>query len=180
MLDTNNDGKLTQADDPYAPYWPGVEYVDWVGLSVYHFGTTHPYGHNQPPEPGKFVAQLRGTYHGELGDEGYVPDFYKIYGERMQRPVAVPETAALYIPGRPGPRALAIKQAWWRQVFADSTHRQMPWLRMISWFEWYKYEKEVNAEVDWKVTRNPVIRAAFRDALPSWLRFAADVPHCTS
>ncbi|KTR02132.1 hypothetical protein NS184_16640, partial [Curtobacterium luteum] len=37
-LDTNGDGKLTAADDPYAPYWPGASSVDWVGLSMFSFG----------------------------------------------------------------------------------------------------------------------------------------------
>jgi hypothetical protein len=34
-LDTNNDGRLDQMDDPYSPYWPGEEYVDWVAASIY-------------------------------------------------------------------------------------------------------------------------------------------------
>ncbi|RKO91033.1 hypothetical protein BDK51DRAFT_9156, partial [Blyttiomyces helicus] len=33
LFDTNNDGVLDQNDDPYAPYYAGDEYVDWVGLS---------------------------------------------------------------------------------------------------------------------------------------------------
>ena len=26
------------SDDPYAPFWPGDDVVDWVGMSVYHWG----------------------------------------------------------------------------------------------------------------------------------------------
>jgi hypothetical protein len=37
-LDTNANGYLDQSDDMYSPYYPGNQYVDWVGLSVYHFG----------------------------------------------------------------------------------------------------------------------------------------------
>lgn len=37
-LDTNGDGNITQSDDMYDPYWPGAEYVDFVGMSVYWFG----------------------------------------------------------------------------------------------------------------------------------------------
>jgi hypothetical protein len=25
-------------DDPYTPYWPGDEWVDWIGMSLFHFG----------------------------------------------------------------------------------------------------------------------------------------------
>jgi hypothetical protein len=38
LLDTNNDGKIDMSDDPFMPYWPGEEAVDWVGMSVFHFG----------------------------------------------------------------------------------------------------------------------------------------------
>ena len=33
-LDTNGDGKFDHSDDPYSPYYPGDDYVDWVGQSV--------------------------------------------------------------------------------------------------------------------------------------------------
>lgn len=35
LLDTNGNGQLDPEDDPYGPYWPGDEYIDWVGLSAY-------------------------------------------------------------------------------------------------------------------------------------------------
>lgn len=37
-LDTSGDGQLSPLDSPFAPYYPGDEYVDWVGLSVYYKG----------------------------------------------------------------------------------------------------------------------------------------------
>jgi hypothetical protein len=37
-LDTTGDGQFTFQDSAFAPYWPGPEYVDWVGLSVYWKG----------------------------------------------------------------------------------------------------------------------------------------------
>jgi len=43
-LDTNGDGKLSMDDDPYSPYWPGDDAVDWVGLTLYHFGDVYPWG----------------------------------------------------------------------------------------------------------------------------------------
>jgi hypothetical protein len=41
ILDRDHDGKLTEADDPYAPYYPGDAYVDWVGITGY-FPTSGP------------------------------------------------------------------------------------------------------------------------------------------
>jgi beta-mannanase len=36
VLDTGGDGQVTGLDDPYAPYWPGEDAVDWAGLSPFH------------------------------------------------------------------------------------------------------------------------------------------------
>lgn len=171
-LDTDGDGTVTGADDPYAPYWPGRRYVDWVGMSLYHWGSAYPWGENEVPEKGKFVDLLRGTYDGADGDQRAVPDFYRTYGARLRLPVAVTETAALYVPGRGGASELAIKRAWWEQVLAPANSRRLPWLKMVNWFEWRKHEPEVGRTVDWTVTRDRRIRRAFTRAVPPWLRFA--------
>jgi hypothetical protein len=171
-LDTNGDQAVTGADDPYKPYWPGRKYVDWVGMSVYHWGDAYPWGENEVPEAGKFVQLLRGTYDGDNGDDSAVPDFYAEYGAGMRLPVAVTETAALYVPGRGGASELAIKRAWWDQVFAPRNAHRLPWLKLVDWFEWRKDEPEVGTTVDWTATRSKRVRHAFTAALPGWLRFA--------
>ncbi|KAI8906387.1 hypothetical protein EDD86DRAFT_193299 [Gorgonomyces haynaldii] len=33
-LDTNKDGKIDSQDDPYMPFYPGDDLVDWVGLYI--------------------------------------------------------------------------------------------------------------------------------------------------
>ncbi|KAI9203316.1 uncharacterized protein BJ171DRAFT_569028 [Polychytrium aggregatum] len=37
LLDTNRDGTINALDDPYSPFFPGREYVDWVGVSLYYY-----------------------------------------------------------------------------------------------------------------------------------------------
>ena len=170
-LDTDGDGRVTGADDPYAPYWPGRRYVDWVGMSIYHWGAAYPWGENEVPEPGKFTDLLRGTYKGAGGDQRAVPDFYAVYGQGQRLPIAVTETGALYAPGRGGAAELAIKRDWWRQVFAADHARRLPWVKMVNWFEWRKQEPEIGGVVDWTSTHGAVGRA-FRADLPTWLRFA--------
>lgn len=167
LLDTDGDGAVTGADDPYAPYYPGDDAVDWVGLSLYHWGHTYPWGENEVPEDGKFLAQITGTYDGLGGDETGLPDFYATYAEGGDAPMAIVETAALHQPGAPGPSALEVKQAWWRQVFADDVATRLPRLRMINWFEWRKAEAEIGgATIDWTATTDPDLAAAFRADLP--------------
>ena len=36
----------------------GDDYVDWVGLSIYHFGTTYPYGQNVLPEAHELTSTV--------------------------------------------------------------------------------------------------------------------------
>ena len=177
-LDTNHDGVVNKQDDPYAPYWPGTAAVDWVGISLYHWGSSYPWGANVIPEPGKFRAQLTGTYDGAGGDDRAVPDFYAIYGVQHHKPVAIAETAALVNTSRDTSSQLAIKQAWWQQVLAEDVPATFPDLKMINWFEWDKYEVEVHARVDWTATKVPAVRNAFTKQLPRWLRFGHPGPGC--
>jgi hypothetical protein len=177
-LDTNADGALSGEDDPYAPYYPGDDAVDWVGMSLYHWGSQYPWGENELPEAGKFVQQLTGTYAGANGDDSAVPDFYTVYGHDHGKPVAIPETAALFVPGAGGADELALKQAWWEQVFAPGIAEKFPQVKMVNWFEWHKQESEVAGSVDWTITTTPRIREVFTGALPDWLRYGPDTS-CT-
>lgn len=177
-LDTDADGLLTMADDTYAPYYPGDDAVDWVGISLYHWGNQRPWGNNEVAEGGKFLAMLTGSYTGTAGDDAQVPDFYQVYGVDHNRPVAIPETAAIFTPSRGGVSEKEVKQAWWRQVFAEDTHAKFPQLKMINWFEWSKYEIEINDQVDWRSAGSPAIRDAFLSDLPDWLRYGENLPTC--
>jgi hypothetical protein len=167
-LDTNGDGWLTAADDMYEPYYPGDDVVDWVGMIIYHWGAVFPWLENEMPLPNSFAATLRGT-----GLLPPIPDFYARYcaDRTHQKPLAIPETAALYNPQRsPGPGEFQIKQAWWRQIFNafdDDSNSvniavDLPKLKCLNWFDHYKPEAEAQHEwIDWRVSADPVIREAF-------------------
>jgi Glycosyl hydrolase family 26 len=169
LLDTDGDGTLTIADDAYLPYYPGDDVVDWVGMSLYHWGSAYPWGENELPEEGKFAAQLTGTYSGLGGDETAATDFYQTYAVEHGKPLAIPETAALVVPGGDPEQELGIKRAWWRQVLAEDIADRFPQLKMVNWFEWDKFEPEVGGDVHWTVANDPKIRSAFIADLPSWL-----------
>jgi hypothetical protein len=175
-LDTDGDGTLTEADDPYAPYYPGDDVVDWVGMSLYHWGNEYPWGENEVPEENKFIAQLTGTYDGLNGDETAVPDFHAEYVAERGKPLAIVETAALYDPDGAGPSEAEIKGAWWMQVFSDAVREAFPRIRMINWFEWHKYETEVDGELDWRISADPALGRELLSTAPSdWLLFAEDL-----
>jgi hypothetical protein len=179
VLDTDGDGQLTMNDDSYAPYYPGDEFVDWVGVSLYHWGNQHPWGNNDITEPHKFIDMLTGNYDGTAGNDLGVPNFYQVYGIEHHHPVAIVETAAIFTPSRMGETELAVKQAWWRQVFSEETHARFPQLKMINWFEWRKYEIEINDWVDWRAAGSPAIRDAFVADLANWLKYADSVRGCS-
>jgi hypothetical protein len=168
-LDTNADGELGLTDDPYAPYYPGDDAVDWVGMSLYHWGNAYPWGENEIPEADAFLTQLTGTYRGLDGDHTAVPDFYATYAAAHNKPMAITETAALFDPAGAGSE-VAIKAAWLEQVFSAETRTAFPALRMINWFEWRKTEPEVGgAVIDWRVSGSPDLAAEFAERARTWL-----------
>lgn len=177
LLDTNQDGRLDAGDDPYAPYWPGAAYADWVGMSLYHWGTTYPWGANTVPAAGKFAQLVTGA--APPGSPA-VPDFYADYAARYSKPFAIVETAALYRPGGGGAAESAIKSAWLAQVISADTHARFPLLRIVNWFEWSKFESEVNAVVDWRIAADPGLRASFVAAMTGGFSLGPAVPKAPS
>jgi hypothetical protein len=166
-LDTNGDGQVTGADDPYAPYYPGDGYVDWSGLTHFHWGGAFPWGENEIPEPGKFVDQIRGIYVGANGDESYLPDFYGTYVETPAKPFMVLTSALYNEEAADGDARLDIKREWWRQVFS-APGEALPELRLVEWFERRQESPEANnVLVDWMITHDAGVREAFLEDLPT-------------
>lgn len=164
-LDTDGDGALTGADDPFAPYFPGAEHVDWVGLTVYHFGSAYPWGENEVPEDGKLVAKLRGTYAGLGGDESASPDFAQVYAEATGLPLVVSETAALFSTGQDGVGATEqdIKTAWVEQALDPGLGSALPALRLVVWFDQDKLEAETGETTLWSHSRDEALTALVRE-----------------
>ncbi len=177
LLDTNGDNILNQEDDMYAPYYPGDVHVDWVGISIYHWGSKYPWGENEIPESLKFLEMLTGKYNGLNGDERSLPDFYNDFVIEHDKPMAITETAALYNTLEVGADELIIKSIWINQVFGPETFQQFPRIKMINWFDVIKNEAEIGgSHIDWSVTFKSEIRDAFFESLPiDILIFADDI-----
>lgn len=156
--DTSGDGELDADDDAYAPYYPGDEWVDWVGLSMYRLGQSQGVRRNEIPPATEFRQRLEETWG--YGEGGGRRSFYERFAEGHDRPMLV-ETAAFFNGEDPGPRALPVKRAWWRQVFAAV--EDYPRIAGISWLELARTEPEALQDdpVDWRVTARPGLARAF-------------------
>lgn len=182
-LDTDEDGELTIKDDPYSPYYPGDQYVDWVGLTLYYHGEVWPWRENESPGPDRFIKQLRGEYKSVHVDETMLPDFYGEYAVKRGKPMAIAETAAFFnvsLAGEGAPE-YTVKSNWMAQVFSTEVPRLFPKLKMINWFEHVKEEPGLNGvgsapeTIDWRVTgQRNLLETLKADLLQGPFLFAGD------
>ncbi|MBF4162158.1 OpgC domain-containing protein [Nocardioides acrostichi] len=187
-LDTDDDGSVDDDDDPYGPYWPGQRYADWVGITFDHFGDDRrrvdnsldvtrrgiPQGQdedgtgfatNTVPAADAVSARWDETF-GYTDPGRPRTSFYDRFAVRYDKRVVL-DTAALWQPDRPGDDEVAIKRAWWKQVF-DSLPGH-PLVGAIDWLEQRRPEAEADQRVvDWRATHT----AALADALLRDLREA--------
>jgi hypothetical protein len=184
-LDTNKDGILSMSDDMYTPFYPGDDFVDWVGMTLTYFGNAYPYDSNELPLPHFLVDNLRGEY-GDASHQG-VPNFYEMFsGENSphRKPFAIAETAAFWGPYLPQLRSnLEIKQNWWRHLFLEGL-AAFPNFKMVMWFEIEKDEGGISwtgsIKVDWRLLADPAVKGALQkdfegDDLHDKLAWQADV-----
>ncbi|KAJ3034403.1 hypothetical protein HDV00_005059 [Rhizophlyctis rosea] len=161
ILDTNHDKQINIDDDPYSPYWPGDEYVDWVGMSQYHYGSVYNntfsgWVDNVLPLKGQIESMIRGR-------NGFGKfDFYGTFCEggkegvtKGGKPFQITETGATFhirltnltshqaLPTfqDPGPGRVAIKQAWWEQFFNETFIAEFPRFKAVNFFEFQKFEE---------------------------------------
>ncbi|KAI8852951.1 glycoside hydrolase superfamily [Chytridium lagenaria] len=145
LLDTNKDGKLDGGDNPFSPFYPGDEYVDWTGLSMYDYGS--PKYSNSLTQPGMFEGMINGEATIPVPDRSnWQPcgfDFYDMFSggnklgqapasTKSDRPLMVAETGkAQYLEedGRvdPGPGEVEMKRGY-------------PKLKGICFFDILKFE----------------------------------------
>ncbi|KAI9033024.1 glycoside hydrolase superfamily [Hyaloraphidium curvatum] len=169
--------------DPWGEYWPGEDVVDLVGLSLYFFGKNWPKPGNEMPDGDDFQRWVSGEP--SCGNPNF--DFYSRFAARYGKPFVVSETAAAFrLPLSqssrttrastttsaaptpawtpvPAESELAMKSAWWRQVYSPATLLRYPLLWGIVWFEHLKYELE-----EWRDFRSVTHGALVRETVGEW------------
>ncbi|KAI8826912.1 uncharacterized protein EV422DRAFT_17031 [Fimicolochytrium jonesii] len=166
-VDTNGDGRLDENDDPYSPYYPqqGFEPA-WVGLSVSYKGNVYPWDRNELPNKTFVSDVIQG-----VNTRSNV-NFYNTYATAAGKniPFMLLATGAMYlrdnknqsVPPTGGPTELAVKQAWWRQIFDRNFRAQFPLLKMINFRDDLQNR---NASMDYRITAAPDVLAAFKTDL---------------
>ena len=161
QVDTNQDGKFDTLDDPYQPYYPGDDYVDWVGLSIFYPNKDliAPKSHDQfqkekptpittttsplptstilPPTL-KFQQQSSpaGVFESQLTNTGKPFNFYNTFALAKQKPLAL-YTGAAFLTGQDvdaDPIELQFKSSWFSQILNRSLLEKFPLIKGLLFY----------------------------------------------
>ncbi|UUL77015.1 OpgC domain-containing protein [Pseudarthrobacter sp. Fe7] len=150
LLDTNGDGTWNGIDGAYAPYYPGDDAVDWVGLAAYHDDTAGAAAVNSLPHAGELENMLTVS-----GGE----NFYGTYAEGRKKPFLL-QTSAFYSPASGGVPEAEIKTGWWDQVVATATSPAFAGTAAVVWDERTSTRDTGVASISWLLTGSPDIAKA--------------------
>ncbi|KAI9335028.1 glycoside hydrolase superfamily, partial [Zopfochytrium polystomum] len=159
VLDTDHNNVIDGQDDAYGPYYPGDDHVDWVGLSIYHYGLYYQWTQNVVPLDGYFEAYLTGVSPSvNLTSTQPFYDWFSGAGGSAasagNKPFIVSETgAAFHYDWNPAEQhdptltldvtsvsRVEIKQSWWRQFLNPAFLSKYPRIKAICTFEFDKAE----------------------------------------
>ncbi|KAJ3182449.1 hypothetical protein HDU87_008613 [Geranomyces variabilis] len=228
QMDTNSDDVVDDLDDPYSPFYPGDEYVDWIGITAlynttlsrnateatalgksqtlvpaianvtFHSGPLFGAGSGAGSESASTVpstttistssaptslptgVSFNATYNripssgrNEQGSFESIVAARKFsvynFAKKRSKPLVVGETGIGYLSGpgiAPTPDELAVKSAWWNQVYNATLLKKYPLIRAIVWYDYALPLAGLPSSyvLDYSISRTPSISAAFRNA----------------
>jgi beta-mannanase len=127
----------TDSWNDIAAYWPGENYVDWLGMDAYNWYPNDPWGGTRPYQD---------------FDTAFGPLYEKLI-KMSTKPVCISETSSSSDFEYNG----TFKADWVRNTFVR-IKQAYPQIRLFSWFN-------INKEKDWRVDSDPETEAAFRLAM---------------
>ncbi|KAI9187698.1 hypothetical protein H9P43_002089 [Blastocladiella emersonii ATCC 22665] len=157
-LDTNGDGEIGAGDDPFAPYYPGSEWVDWIGMSQFDFGP-YPFGTNTMADPAA-VAGLTNLIAPFAAREGKPLGIFEAASAFYTNPVTAKGTAS----------EAAMKAAWLAQLVAPASRTRG--VALVMWFDFAKRE-DGNLDRDFAITKSDAVADAAKAVLRDRTRSAA-------
>ncbi|SCZ90202.1 BZ3500_MvSof-1268-A1-R1_Chr1-3g01836 [Microbotryum saponariae] len=142
LLDTNGDGAITVADDGFAPYYPGDEVVDWIGLSIYYKGQDAAQQENEVQNPGYCHNVIMGL---NPQTRTTITPWYTNYCiNKPTKACMFAECGAAYHTNHTdGATQAALQQGWLSDCVTNTTFLDtFPRLKLIMQFEYEKFESD--------------------------------------
>jgi hypothetical protein len=159
-LDTDGDGEVTSLDDPYGPYYPGDDFVDWVGLTMLRYGVAPTFGANSYPEAGELDDRFKERFG--YDDDSRRSTFYVRFAGQRKKPFLL-TTGAMHQTGAEGSTEGVLKRAWLRQVVGAVASR--PRLKAVQWLEEVRAEPAVGGTTSSQLTDDPALASTSRAVL---------------
>ncbi|BGP12272.1 hypothetical protein JCM10213_000033 [Rhodosporidiobolus nylandii] len=159
LLDTNNNNQLDADDDSLAPYYPGDDVVDWIGLSIYYKGIPSD-TQNTVQEDGYCVKVMNGT---NPPDGKNITNWYEDFCKaKPDKACMFAEAGAAYHTEDDGTADQAqLQQAWLKDCVTNtSMYADFPRLKMYMHFEYNKSESANNGQDDirdYRMTNNTAV-----------------------
>ncbi|KAI8849377.1 glycoside hydrolase superfamily [Chytridium lagenaria] len=172
-LDTNGDGVVDYRDDPFSPWYPGDQYVDWQGLSVYAKPFESPQENRATSPSFERYMNLQNQAHPSGNGSTYNGvNFYDVYATAKNKPFMISESGAAFIIDQrvPGNSATIARQVtccasrlevfrpFWREYVTNpATLDRYPLMKMITLFEHYKIDDDQLR--DFRITANSSMKS---------------------
>lgn len=173
LLDTNHDGQVTNADDPFTPYYPGDEFVDWIGLSTYYKGPN--FQNINVPQPGGYCSSVM---NGTSPTSTF--NWYDMFCNKPGKACMIAESgaawheAAINNAASTAKSIVDLQRAWWQDCITSATLFQtFPRLKLLMHFEHEKLEMDGgNPDMrDYRLTNDTDTLNAFKADLSTVLPF---------
>ncbi|MBW0541169.1 hypothetical protein O181_080884 [Austropuccinia psidii MF-1] len=168
ILDTNHDGQINNDDDPFTPFYPGDEFVDWIGISSYYKGPT--FQNINVPQPSGYCGSV---LNGTLGSNY---NWYELFCNKPGKACMIAESgAAFHLQAIDNQASTAkniidLQRAWWQDCITSTDFfRQFPRVKMTMHFEHLKMEVDggKNDLRDYRLTNDTATLEAFKADLTS-------------
>lgn len=135
----NRDGSVTDAINTFNNYYPGDDYLDYIGFSGYNWGTMY----TSPP------CAWDSTWQSPVQVFG---DSYDVMTARSNKPIIIAEMASPELGG---------DKAAWITEFFNLLPTRFPRIVGITWFNLVHREECLVTDTDWRVQSSPASQAAF-------------------
>lgn len=127
-----------------APWYPGDEYVDWVGMDAYNWG-------ENPLQPDRWLT----------AEESIQPTLDELERIAPGKPVCICESASTEM----GNGEVGEEKALWIHEMLTEYLPAHPQIKAYLWFNWNVVQEGATGRWDWPIESSPQAQAAFHEGI---------------